>query len=137
MRELQLILSDDLHYMRTGERITADETVVIALDGKTRELDLTAENAKKLREFLGPWIEAGHNPGQQEATREEKAQDSPVRASRARSQLIRDFADSHGLKSDDGTRPIYRTPNGGYYYPYKLMQMWKAHQAAQDPRGDL
>ena len=137
MRELQLVLSDDMTFARTGERVPADETVVIALDGKARELDLTAENAKKLREFLAPWIDAGHAPGQQDTTAEEKtAKDfSQVKRSRDRSRLVRDFADSIGLKSEDGTRPIYRTESGGYYYPYKLRKMYAEHVAAEKERG--
>lgn len=140
MRELQLILSDDLTYAETGERVPADETVVIALDNKTRELDLTAENAKKIRELLGPWIDAGHSPGNQPATKPTASDPSSHKGgvyvlSRARQRVIRDFADNLGLKSSDGQRPIYRTPGGGYYYPYKLRKMFEAHQAAEAARN--
>ena len=124
MRELQLVLSDDLIFAQTGERVAAEETVVLTLDGKTRELDLTAENAKDLRETLAPWLEAGHPPGQQSTTAEREDRPPDYKASRDRSQLIRDFADEMGLRSEDGERPIYRTPGGGYYYPRKLMQMF-------------
>jgi len=136
MRELQLVLSDDIAYAQTGERIPADETVIIALDNTTRELDLTAENAKKLRELIRPYIEAGHPAGQQSATSQEKSRESSITLARARSQVVRDFADNLGLKSPDGKRPIYRTASGGYYYPYKLMKMFREHQAAEAARGN-
>lgn len=128
MRELQLILSDDLTYAQTGERVQADETVVIALDSVTRELDLTAANAKKLRELMRPYLEAGHAPGQQSATSEEKSRDSRLVTARARQKAMREFADALGLRSDDGERPVYITPGGAYYYSNKLKQMYEAHQ---------
>lgn len=46
-------LSDDID---GGE---ASETVTFGLDGKTYEVDLNADNAKKLREELAPFVEAG------------------------------------------------------------------------------
>lgn len=46
-------LSDDID---GGE---ASETVAFGLDGKTYEVDLNADNAKKLREELAPFVEAG------------------------------------------------------------------------------
>lgn len=135
MRELQLILSDDLVYAQTGDRIPADETVVIALDGKTRELDLTADNAKALRELIEPYITAGHIPGQPSAGKAGAGPVTSLVTARARQKLIRDWADSLGLKSEDGKRPAYRTESGGYYYPYKLMKMYEAHQAAEAERN--
>lgn len=134
MRELQLILSDDLTYAQTGERVPADETVVIALDGKTRELDLTTENAKALRVMIEPFIKAGHIPGQPSAQTGERPPSNLITA-RARQKLIRDWADNLGLRSEDGKRPAYRTASGGYYYPYELMQRYEAHQAAEAARN--
>ncbi len=139
MRELQLVLSDDLTYHQTGERVPADETVTIGLDSKTRELDLTAENAKKLRELLAPWIEAGHVPGQ-EQRKDDAQQERGFRGgafieSRARHKAMRDFADKLGLKSEDGLRPIYVTPGGANYYPTRLKNMYAAHLAAESARS--
>ncbi|OCG72800.1 histone-like nucleoid-structuring protein Lsr2 [Microbacterium sediminis] len=39
------------------------ETVLFALDGKSYEIDLTAENAATLREALEPYISAGRRAG--------------------------------------------------------------------------
>ena len=41
----------------------ADETVQFGLDGVSYEIDLSAENAKKLREHLQPWVNAGRRTG--------------------------------------------------------------------------
>ncbi|HME50093.1 histone-like nucleoid-structuring protein Lsr2 [Mycobacterium sp.] len=41
----------------------ADETVEFGLDGVTYEIDLSTKNAKKLREELRVWVEAGRRVG--------------------------------------------------------------------------
>jgi hypothetical protein len=41
----------------------ADETVEFSIDGVSYEIDLSAKNAKKLREVLMQWIEAGRRVG--------------------------------------------------------------------------
>lgn len=142
MKELQLVLSDDLTYATTGERVPADESVTISLDGRTRELDLTAAHAKELRDILDPYMKAGHVPGNEpnltspEGKRIKKPTPSLIEA-RAEQKKIRDWADSMGLKSPDGKRPIYRTESGGYYYSYKLLKEYEAYlqRAAGGDRG--
>jgi hypothetical protein len=52
-QKVQVLLVDDLD---GGE---ADETVQFALDGVSYEIDLTRENAGKLRELLSPYTEKG------------------------------------------------------------------------------
>ena len=46
-------LSDDL------DGGVAEDTVAFALDGKSYEIDLSAENAEKLRSALAPYVQAG------------------------------------------------------------------------------
>lgn len=41
----------------------ADETVEFSVDGVSYEIDLSAKNAKKLREDLKQWIDAGRRVG--------------------------------------------------------------------------
>lgn len=50
-------LIDDL----SGEK--ADETVNFALDGVAYEIDLSAENAEKIREEIGSWVEKARRVG--------------------------------------------------------------------------
>jgi len=136
MRELQVVMSDDLIFAQTGERVPAEETVVIALDGKVRELDLTADNAKALRETILPFLRAGHSPGQNTPDSRGSVPTPSLILSRARQRAIRDWADERGLRSPDGKRPIWRTASGGYYYPHRLMKMYEAHLAEQARRAD-
>ncbi|GGZ85221.1 Lsr2 family protein [Streptomyces echinoruber] len=56
-QKVQVLLVDDLD---GGE---ADETVTFALDGKTYEIDLTTENADKLRSLLEPYVKHGRRTG--------------------------------------------------------------------------
>jgi hypothetical protein len=49
-RRIQVHLEDDI----IGG--PADETVAFALDGRTYEIDLSAENAQALRDAFAPWI---------------------------------------------------------------------------------
>lgn len=52
-QKVQVILVDDL------DGGSADETVTFALDGVSYEIDLTTDNAAKLRDSLSTWI--GHS----------------------------------------------------------------------------
>jgi hypothetical protein len=130
MKELQLVLSDDLTFATTGERVPAEETVLISLDGKTRELDLTAEHAAELRQIMEPYLKAGHAPGNEppltspEGKRIKKPTPSLIEA-RAAQKKIRDWADARGMRSPDGKRPVYRTESGGYYYSYQLLKEYE------------
>lgn len=140
MKELQLVLSDDLAFFLRGERVPADETVLISIDGKTRELDLTAQNAAELRQVLEPYLKAGHLPGNEPALTSpdgkklKKPTPSLIEA-RAQQKKLRDYADSRGMRSSDGKRPIYRTEGGGYYYPYPLVKEYEAYVASEAKRG--
>ena len=51
-QKVQVILVDDL------DGGSADETVTFALDGVSYEIDLTTDNAAKLRDSLSTWV--GH-----------------------------------------------------------------------------
>lgn len=53
----QVILEDDL------DGGTAEETVSFGLDGRAYEIDLSARNAKKMRQVLTPYIDAGRRVG--------------------------------------------------------------------------
>ena len=56
-RRIQVLLEDDL----SGG--PADETVPFALDGRTYEIDLSAENAQALRDAFAPWIAVARKVG--------------------------------------------------------------------------
>ncbi|PWI42410.1 Lsr2 family protein [Streptomyces sp. ICBB 8177] len=56
-QKVQVLLVDDI----TGGE--ADETVTFALDGATYEIDLSTENADKLRGLLADYVDAGRKTG--------------------------------------------------------------------------
>nr|NLI50315.1 Lsr2 family protein [Propionibacterium sp.] len=52
-QRVNIVLTDDL------DGSDASETVTFALDGHTYEIDLSAENAERLRDALRPFVAAG------------------------------------------------------------------------------
>lgn len=77
-QRVQIILEDDV------DGSAADETVTFGLDGVTYEIDLSADNARKLREELAPYIGHARRSGGRRA--------SGVRSSSS-SSAKRDLAD--------------------------------------------
>ncbi len=56
-QKVQVILVDDL------DGGTADETVTFSLDGVSYEIDLTHDNAARLRDLLAPYVGHGRRTG--------------------------------------------------------------------------
>lgn len=77
----------------------ADETVEFSIDGVTYEIDLSAKNAKKLRDEFKPWAEAGRRVGGRRRGRP-SAPGRGARASidREQSAAIREWARRNGHK---------------------------------------
>src|SRR5712675_2355950 len=68
VKYVQIIAACDMTKAATGEIAQAAETVYIAFGGdpknlKVRELDLAEDWGKELREFLEPYLNASHEPG--------------------------------------------------------------------------
>jgi hypothetical protein len=78
----------------------ADETVEFSIDGVSYEIDLSAKNAKKLREDLKHWIEAGRRVGGRRRGRPGAPAARGGRASidREQSAAIREWARRNGHK---------------------------------------
>ena len=57
MQKVHVVLEDDL------DGSEADESVKFGLDGVSYEIDLSAKNAKKLRDALAPYVEAARRVG--------------------------------------------------------------------------
>ena len=62
-QKVQVLLVDDV------DGGTADETVTFGLDGVTYEIDLTSDNAAKLRDALAPWVANGRKVSARSAGR--------------------------------------------------------------------
>ncbi|MCQ4080988.1 Lsr2 family protein [Streptomyces sp. RB6PN25] len=91
-QKVQVLLVDDI----TGGE--ADETVTFALDGATYEIDLTTENADKLRGLLADYVEAGRRTG--------------GRSSRGRGRASRSAAGSAAAGQDTAKIRAWAKENG-------------------------
>ncbi len=93
-QRVHIVLEDDI------DGGTAEETVTFALDGTTYEIDLSQQNATKLRDQFAPYVAAARrSPGR-----------GSRKSSRGRSSggpspaEIRDWARSHGHEVSDRGR---------------------------------
>lgn len=76
----------------------ADETVELSIDGVSYEIDLSAKNAKKLREDLKQWIDAGRRVGGRRRGRSGGASRGRASIDREQSAAIREWARRSGHK---------------------------------------
>ena len=93
-RKTYVELIDDIN----GDK--AEETVSFALDGVAYEIDLTAENAEKLREELSGWVGKARRVG----GRRTRGTASGSRASSNDSSRIREWAREAGYEVPDRGR---------------------------------
>lgn len=56
-QRVQIILEDDF------DGTEADDTVLFGLDGAEYEVDLSGENAQRLRDALAPWVAVARKTG--------------------------------------------------------------------------
>jgi hypothetical protein len=76
----------------------ADETVEFSIDGVSYEIDLSARNAKKLRDDLKQWIEAGRRVGGRRRGRSGGPGRGRATIDREQSAAIREWARRSGHK---------------------------------------
>lgn len=111
-QKVQVLLVDDID---GGD---ADETVAFALDGKSYEIDLNAENANKLREALEDFVKAGRRTGRASAGRGKSARSGSASASGAETPKIRAWAKENGYEVNErgrvptNIREAYKKANG-------------------------
>ena len=91
----------------------ADETVTFSLDGTAFQVDLSADNAAKLREFLSPYMDAAGKVPQKKGKR---STDSVA---------IRIWAGEHGHTVSDRGR-----------IPASVRALYEAHLAAIREAGE-
>ncbi|MFJ7751827.1 Lsr2 family protein [Arthrobacter sp. NPDC097144] len=84
-QRVQVQLLDDI----TGEE--AAETITFGLDGVMYEIDLTAQNARQLRDELGFYVEKGRKVRGRSA-----AQRRPKTSARDETHRIREWAEKNG-----------------------------------------
>ncbi|MBB4929265.1 hypothetical protein F4561_000085 [Lipingzhangella halophila] len=95
-QKVQVLLVDDLD---GGE---AEETVSFGVDGTSYEIDLSANNASKLRDALAPYVEVARKAPQKTAGRGKRQQRSAP--SRERSAEIRAWAKAAGKQVNERGR---------------------------------
>ncbi|PKW27905.1 histone-like nucleoid-structuring protein Lsr2 [Phycicoccus duodecadis] len=93
-KKVQVLLVDDV-----DKESPADETVTFALDGVSYEIDLTTENASKLRDSLALWIGHAERTGGRRTARTTTA-----RPGRRDVGAIRDWARQNGYDISDRGR---------------------------------
>ena len=76
----------------------ADETVEFSIDGVSYEIDLSAKNAKKIREDLKQWIDAGRRVGGRRRGRSGGPSRGRASIDREQSAAIREWARRSGHK---------------------------------------
>ena len=96
-QKVQVILVDDLD---GGE---AEETVSFSLDGVTYEIDLSGENAAKLRDALTPYAESARRIGGRSAGRGARG-GRGGRGASAKTAQIRSWAKAKGLEVNERGR---------------------------------
>ncbi|SEF64066.1 Lsr2 protein [Thermomonospora echinospora] len=93
-QKVQVLLVDDL------DGGTADETVKFGLDGAEYEIDLSGDNAKRLREALDPFVDHARKASRGQG-RSRKARPT---GSRERSADIRAWAKARGIQVNERGR---------------------------------
>ena len=104
---VKIILEDDID---GGE---AHETVRFGLDGGQYEIDLSSENATKLRDALRPFISAGRRATAQTG-RSATTTTRPSRSGNPETPKIRAWAKEQGLQVSDRGR-IHQDIQDKYY----------------------
>jgi Lsr2 len=97
-QKVQVLLVDD---MTGGE---ADETVTFALDGATYEIDLTTDNADKLRGLLSDYVDAGRKTGGRTSRGRGRASRAASGGSGPDTAKIRAWAKDNGYEVNDRGR---------------------------------
>ena len=97
-QKVQVLLVDDI----TGRE--ADETVTFALDGATYEIDLTTENADKLRGLLADYVDAGRRTGGRASRGRGRASRNAAPAAGQDTAKIRAWAKDNGYEVNDRGR---------------------------------
>ncbi len=95
-QKVQVVLVDDL------DGGTADETVSFALDGVSYEIDLSSQNASKLRDDLASWV--GHARRVGGRSRTGRRGSASGRTSGGESAAIREWARANGYTVNERGR---------------------------------
>lgn len=150
MKEVIITEWDDYDLLHDGRKVHAPNTVVIGIDGKWREMDLSDENMEKLHAMFDPWWLCGRTPeseigkgalernrraveaslpgaGHNGAEPSNKRHGTPER--RAYLLALRQWADARGLNYT--TKATEGNVHGSYYYPKTLVDAYNEYLEQQ------
>lgn len=82
----------------------AAETVAFSLDGRHREIDLSAENAEQLRELLAPYVSASRSTVRPAGKRSAAPASRGSAGDREHNRAVREWAQSNGFEIGDRGR---------------------------------
>ena len=99
-QRVRIELTDDL----LGDGTPADETVTFSLDGVSYEIDLTADNAAKLRDGLASWVAAGRRVAGRKQTTKLTGGTRRARSGAGSANDIREWARAQGMEVSDRGR---------------------------------
>ncbi|GIG41541.1 histone-like nucleoid-structuring protein Lsr2 [Cellulomonas phragmiteti] len=99
-QKVQVLLVDDV------DGGTADETVTFGLDGVTYEIDLTSDNAAKLRDAFAQWVaNARKVSGRSSGRSAGRSTSSSTRSARSNeAQEVREWAKANGYQVSERGR---------------------------------
>jgi len=95
-KKVQVLLVDDL-----DKTSPAEETVSFSLDGVSYEIDLTSENAAKLRDDLAVWVGHAERTGGRRSTGRAGAKSSGPKSDLS---AVREWARANGHQVSDRGR---------------------------------
>lgn len=81
----------------------ADEQVQFAVDGRSYEIDLSSENAERLRDSLAPYVSAARRAGGRSASAASASNGSSA-SERAVNRAVREWAVAQGMKISERGR---------------------------------
>ncbi len=97
-QQVQTRLVDDL------DGSEADETVSFALEGRQYEIDLSTDNAAKLRDSLADFVAAARRSGSAARGRGNAQKTSPSASDREHTTAVREWARQNGHQISDRGR---------------------------------
>lgn len=96
----------------------ADESLTFALDGKTYEIDLSADKAEKLRKALAPFVKGGRRTGARTSSAGSRGRTSaPASSDGPSADEVRKWAAKNGYEVKDRGRvsaPIREAYNAAH-----------------------
>lgn len=128
MKYVQIIAACDMTKADTGEIVPAAETVYLAFgsdpnDLKVRELDLAGKWSEELHEFLLPYLDASHEPGDLVTPATDGGGDTTDKRQYKRNNVA--WAQRNGYN-------LTKLVRGGWYVPVKTKQAYAHHLSGRD-----